>query len=187
MSQWLKHSMDELNRMDPEKYKRSDKLPVSVILDNVRSLMNVGSVFRTADAFRIQHVFLCGITGKPPHREIEKTALGATQSVDWSHHPSAKVLVEKCKLIQHKVYAVEQTKNSIALDRFFETTGYSITQNPITFIFGHEVEGVHQDLIDVCDGVIEIPQFGTKHSLNVAVSTGIVLWEIARKIYSKES
>jgi len=164
--------MDELNRLDVESFKKSEKFPVVVVLDNVRSMNNIGSVFRTCDAFRVDAVFLCGITAKPPHKDIEKTALGATESVSWQYFESTTSAVEKLIAENYKVYAIEQVENSIFLNRF------SVEKNEkIALIFGNEVMGVEQEVIDSCHGCIEIPQFGTKHSLNIAVSAGIVLWQ----------
>ena len=165
--------MDELNRLDVESFKRSEKLPVVVVLDNVRSMNNIGSVFRTCDAFRVDAVFLCGITAKPPHKDIEKTALGATESVSWQYFESTKSAVEKLIAENYKVYAIEQVENSIFLNRF------SVEKSEkIALIFGNEVMGVAQEVIDICHDCIEIPQFGTKHSLNISVSAGIVLWQV---------
>ena len=169
-----KRSMEELNRLDVEAFKKSEKLSVAVVMDNVRSMNNIGSVFRTCDAFRIETVFLCGITACPPHKDIEKTALGATESVEWCYFESTKSAVEKLIADGYKVYAVEQVENSIFLHQFtVEKT------EKIALIFGNEVMGVEQDVINCCHGCIEIPQFGTKHSLNISVSAGIVLWQIA--------
>ncbi|MDD4210274.1 MAG: RNA methyltransferase [Bacteroidales bacterium] len=168
-----KLSMQELQRIDVATFKQSEKLPLVVILDNVRSMNNVGSVFRTCDAFRIAHVYLCGITAQPPHKEIEKTALGATESVDWSYVASTASLVKELIMNNYQVYAVEQVKNSIPLTDF--TSDFS---QKTALIFGNEVMGVEQDVIDLCNGCIEIPQLGTKHSLNISVSAGIVLWHL---------
>lgn len=165
--------MQELQRIDVATFKQSEKLPLVVILDNVRSMNNVGSVFRTCDAFRIAHVYLCGITAQPPHKEIEKTALGATESVDWSYVASTASLVKELIMNNYQVYAVEQVKNSIPLTDF--TSDFS---QKTALIFGNEVMGVEQDVIDLCNGCIEIPQLGTKHSLNISVSAGIVLWHL---------
>ena len=173
LSDMQKRSMAELNRLDVDSFKKSWKLPVVVILDNVRSMNNIGSVFRTCDAFRIEKIYLCGITACPPHKDIEKTALGATQSVDWQYFDATKSAIEKLKTDGYKIYAVEQVKNSILLHQFtVEKT------EKIALVFGNEVMGVEQEVIDNCDGSIEIPQFGTKHSLNISVSAGIVLWQM---------
>ena len=169
-----KRSMEELNRLDVETFKGSNKLPVVVVLDNVRSMNNIGSVFRTCDAFLIESVFLCGITARPPHKDIEKTALGATESVDWQYFESAKTTVEQLKTDGYRVYAVEQVEDSVFLNQF--TVGET---EKIALVFGNEVMGVVQDVVNQCHGCIEIPQFGTKHSLNISVSAGIVLWHIS--------
>ena len=169
-----KRSIEELNRLDVETFKRSEKLPVVVVLDNVRSMNNIGSVFRTCDAFLVDAVFLCGITARPPHKDIEKTALGATESVDWQYFESAKTTVEQLKTDGYRVYAVEQVEDSVFLNQF--TVGET---EKIALVFGNEVMGVEQDVVNQCHGCIEIPQFGTKHSLNISVSAGIVLWHIS--------
>lgn len=168
-----KLSMYELNRINIEEFKQSSKLPVVVVLDNIRSMNNIGSVFRTCDAFRIEKICLCGITAQPPHKDIEKTALGATQSVDWNYYESTLKAVEELKSTNYSVFAVEQTEGSIFLNTF------DIINCPkLALIFGNEVLGVEQEVINKCNGCIEIPQFGTKHSLNIAVSAGIVLWQM---------
>lgn len=172
-----KLSMDELNRINVEEFKQSSKLSVVVILDNVRSMNNIGSVFRTCDAFRIEKICLCGITAQPPHKDIEKTALGATQSVDWRYYDSTSEAVGELKDNNYSVFAVEQTEGSIFLDTF-EVENYP----KIALVFGNEVLGVEQEVINKCNGCIEIPQFGTKHSLNISVSAGIVLWEITKQL-----
>ncbi len=164
--------MQELGRMDTARFKASQKFPVCVVLDNVRSMHNIGSCFRTCDAFRVEKLFLCGITAVPPHREIEKAALGATLSVDWEYCEDARQAVEKLKAEGYEVYAVEQVHGSIPLQDFKVEAG-----KKTAFVFGNEVEGVAQEVVDVCRGAVEIPQFGTKHSLNISVSAGIVLWQ----------
>lgn len=164
----------ELDRKSLEEFKNAGKNPVFLLLDNVRSLHNVGSVFRTADAFLIEGLYLCGYTGTPPNREIEKTALGATASVPWKHCASTLEAVKELRAKQYKLYAVEQTRNSIPLNQF------SAGDSKMALVFGNEVAGVAQEVIDACDGVIEIPQQGTKHSLNISVAVGIVLWELVR-------
>ncbi len=171
-----KLSMDELNRMNVKEFKQSSKFPVIVVLDNVRSMNNIGSVFRTCDAFRIDEIYLCGITAKPPHKDIEKTALGATQSVNWTYFDSTKDAVAKLIDNNYSVFAIEQVEQSIMLNEF-----NSCDYEKLALIFGNEVLGVEQEVIDMCHGCIEIPQFGTKHSLNISVSAGIVLWHM---IYS---
>ena len=171
-----KLSMEDLNRKSAEEFKKASKLPVVVVLDNVRSMNNVGSVFRTADAFLLEAIYLCGVTAKPPHREIQKTALGATETVNWKHFETTMEAVSHLKNEGYKVYAVEQADKSIMLDKFIPASGN------IALVFGNEITGVEQTVIDVCDACIEIPQFGTKHSLNLAVSAGIVIWEITKAL-----
>ncbi len=163
---------DELGRLEVSEFKSVPKIPLIIILDNIRSLMNVGSVFRTSDAFIIKQIILCGITATPPHREIQKTALGATESVDWIYTEDSLEAVKILQAKDVKVYAVEQAENSIMLDQFH----FDFTQE-IALVFGNEVKGVRQEVVDAADGCIEIPQFGTKHSLNISISAGIVIWE----------
>lgn len=167
----------DLNRLSLDSFKAAEKSPLIIILDNVRSLNNVGSVFRTADAFRIKHIYLCGITATPPHKDIQKTALGSTDSVDWSYADNTQSIVKKLQSEKVKVIAIEQAENSTELQSF-------VPQKKITYalVFGHEVKGVSQEVVSRCDGIIEIPQYGTKHSLNVAVSSGVVLWDLFSKI-----
>jgi 23S rRNA (guanosine2251-2'-O)-methyltransferase len=173
-----KLSMDELNRMSVETFKKTKKTSIIIVLDNVRSLHNVGSFFRTADAFQIEKIYLCGITGTPPNREIHKTALGATESVEWEHAPSAVGFLPKLKANGYQILSIEQTDKSIALQDF------SINkENKYVLIFGNEVYGVSEEVIKLSDHAIEIPQFGTKHSFNVSVTGGIVLWEFFRRIH----
>jgi len=179
MSKWPKQSLDQLHRINNETFINASKNPLILILDNVRSLLNVGSVFRTADAFRIEHIYLCGITGTPPHREIEKSALGATNSVSWTYCENTEDAVVLCRNANAEIFAIEQTLNSILLQNAKHQITYS-SKKRMALIFGHEINGVQQSVIDACDGVIEIPQYGTKHSLNIAVSAGIVLWELLR-------
>lgn len=164
---------EDLGRLSLEEFQNKKKWPIWLVLDNVRSLHNVGSVFRTADAFCIEGILLCGITGTPPHREIQKTALGATESVFWKYFSSTLEAIDFLKQKQVLCYALEQTQNSTNLDQFKPAF-----HSPIALVFGHEVEGVSQAVINACDGVIEIPQFGTKHSFNISVSAGIVLWQV---------
>jgi len=167
---------DELNRLDVEAFKTAQKIPCIIVLDNVRSLNNVGSVFRTGDAFRVEAVFLCGITATPPHREIHKTALGATESVSWKYFADTEDAIGELKESGYKVFAIEQAEQSIGLESL------CLNENQKTaLIFGHEVKGVSQAVVDLSDACIEIPQFGTKHSLNVSVSAGIVIWEVFKK------
>lgn len=168
---------EELDRKSISEFHQAEKTPVIILLDNVRSMNNVGSIFRTADAFLVHSVYLCGFTPTPPHREIQKTALGATETVSWKHSDSALSAIEELKKESWKIYAVEQAEKSILLDQFIP-----VKNDRYVLIFGNEVEGVQQEIINQCDGVIEIPQSGMKHSLNISVSTGIVMWEIFRKL-----
>ena len=167
----------EMHRLSVEEYRASRKTPLVVVLDHVRSLYNVGSVFRTADAFRLSGVCLCGITARPPHPEIHKTALGAEESVDWRYFEQTEDCVRWLKSEGYMVMAVEQCKGSVLLDSGFEV------ENPkLAIVLGNEVKGVQQQVVDMCDGCLEIPQYGTKHSLNVSVTAGIVIWEIFKKL-----
>ncbi|RZL49134.1 MAG: TrmH family RNA methyltransferase [Pedobacter sp.] len=172
-----KLKLDELNRVDIQEFKDQEKLPVVVVLDNVRSMHNVGSVFRTADGFSIQKVVLCGITAQPPHREIEKTALGATQSVDWIHFTDTLVAIESLRANGYQIIAIEQAENSTMLNTFKP----DINQK-YALIFGNEVNGVSDEAMSKIDECIEIPQFGTKHSFNIVISAGIVLWDFFAKM-----
>ena len=172
--------MSDLNRLSPEDFKSSEKLPIVLILDDVRSAYNVGSIFRTADAFRITGIHLCGISARPPHKDITKTALGATESVDWKYYQDVTDSVMQLKEEGFLVYAIEQADESIDLMDFQPGRG-----EKIALIFGHEVFGVKDELVQSVDGCIEIPQFGTKHSFNVAISAGIVMWDIVNKIAYK--
>lgn len=170
-----KLSMASLNRKTVEEFRRSEKTPVIAVLENVRSAYNVGSVFRTADAFLLEAIYLTGYTAHPPHKEIRKTALGAEDSVSWKHFPDAGGAISELKQQGYSVYAVEQVENSLSLEKIeFGSTAR------IAVIFGNEVTGVEQRTIDMCDGCIEIPQIGMKHSLNIATAAGVVLWEIVR-------
>ncbi|MFC2086595.1 RNA methyltransferase [Bacteroidota bacterium] len=167
----------ELNRVTTEEFKSIKKIPLVVVLDNVRSLHNVGSVFRSADAFKVEKIYLCGITGQPPHKEIQKTALGATESVDWEYYDSTKILVQKLKKQNRILIAIEQTTGAEnVLD--FRTH----TNSLYAVIFGNEVKGIDQKVINLCDKCLEIPQFGTKHSLNISVCAGIVIWEFFKQL-----
>ncbi len=166
---------EEMKRLEVEQFRCAKKCPLTIVLDNVRSLHNVGSVLRTADAFLIEEVIMCGITGCPPSAEIHKTALGAEDSVSWRYVKSAVDAVSELKEKGYSVYAAEQTDSSIMLQDFKMQNG-----ERIAVVFGNEVRGVDDEVLKKCDGAIEIPQFGTKHSLNVSVSAGIVIWEIAR-------
>ncbi len=174
---WRKLGMEELNRPSPEVYSRMARLPVTVVLDNVRSCHNTGSVFRTSDALLVEKIVLCGITATPPDREIHKTALDAEKSVPWVYFSDTPEAVRELKDQGVRVYAVEQTENSTLLPDFYPDRGV-----PCAFVFGNEVRGVSQEVIDICDGVVEIPQYGTKHSFNLAVSAGILLWEVTRRL-----
>lgn len=167
--------MDELGRKTVEEFKLATKTPIIAVLDNIRSMHNVGSVFRTADAFLIEAIFLCGYTPQPPHREINKTALGSMDSVDWMYYPTTTDAVIELQKNGYQVYAIEQVEGSISLERL----NYAGDQK-IAVVFGNEVEGVSDEVLALTDGCIEIPQFGMKHSLNIAVAAGIVLWEIAK-------
>ena len=167
--------MDELNRKSVKDFKNSNKIPVVVIIDNIRSMHNVGSIFRTGDAFLIEGIYLCGYTPQPPHRDINKTALGATESVDWKYFPATTEAVRLLKDKGYAVYAIEQAENSVPLNEVPSSVPHGMA-----VIFGNEVEGVGNEALKLCDGCIEIPQFGMKHSLNVSVAAGIVLWELAK-------
>jgi tRNA G18 (ribose-2'-O)-methylase SpoU len=168
---------NELNRLAIPAFKQAEKIPVVVVLDNVRSLNNIGSVFRTSDAFLIERILLCGITATPPHKDIHKTALGATDSVDWKYYPKTCKALEELKDDNYYIMAVEQTEDSISLDKF------KVKRNvKYAFIFGHEIRGVSQDIVDLSDASLDIPQFGTKHSLNISVCAGMVIWEVFRQL-----
>lgn len=169
-----KLSMDELGRMSVADFKAAEKKPIVVVMDNIRSMHNVGSVFRTSDAFLVGGICLGGFTPQPPHRDIHKTALGATESVDWWYYEQTIQAVLDLKNKGFKVYAIEQTQGSISLEKFKKS------QQPIAFVFGNEVEGVSNEVLQACDGAIEIPQYGMKHSLNISVAAAIVLWEMVR-------
>jgi len=173
--------MDELNRKTVEEFKQSEKCPVVVVLDNVRSMHNVGSVFRTADAFLIESICLCGYTPRPPHRDIHKTALGATETVHWAYYASAIEAVNALKKQGYAIWAVEQAEGSIELDKLNRAAlAGNSTIHKIALIFGNEVGGVDAEVLKICNGCIEIPQSGTKHSLNISVAAGIVLWELVK-------
>jgi len=176
-----KLSMNELNRKSVDEFRSAEKISVIAVLENIRSAYNVGSVFRTADAFLIKAVFLTGYTATPPHKEITKTALGAQDSVDWKYFETTKLAIEQLQQDQYSVFAVEQVADSIRAEKLPE-----LCAEKTAFIFGNEVSGVEHETLTLCDGCIEIPQFGMKHSLNIAVAAGIVLWEAAKnKIFSK--
>ncbi len=169
--------IDEMNRLTPEAFQQAKKIPLVVVLDNVRSLHNIGSVFRTADAFRIQRIYLCGMCATPPHNEIHKTALGAEQSVDWQYFSDTHEAIQHLKATGYTVFAIEQAHHSTLLEdvRLQPQEKYAI-------VLGHEVFGVQQSIVDQADGCIEIPQYGTKHSLNVSVTAGIVMYELSKQL-----
>lgn len=167
----------EMQRLSVEEFKRADKLPLVVVLDDVRSMHNVGSVFRTGDAFRIEAVYLCGITSTPPSAEIHKTALGAEDSVTWRYFPSAMEALQVLKNEGYEVYAIEQAHGSTKLQTFIPSA-----DKKYAVILGNEVKGVHQEIVDAADGCLEIPQFGTKHSMNVSVTAGIIIWHFAKSL-----
>ena len=171
-----KRSLDELNRLSVEQFKETPKFPYCLILDDIRSLNNVGSVFRTADAFRAERIYLGGITGTPPHRDITKTALGATESVDWEHVADIVGLVERLRLEEWVIVAVEQAEESTLLSEFCPQSN-----KRYAFVFGNEVTGVREEIVNRADVVLEIPQYGTKHSLNIAVSVGVICWDFLQK------
>jgi 23S rRNA (guanosine2251-2'-O)-methyltransferase len=168
-----KLSMDELDRMTVAQFKEAKKNPIVVVLDNIRSMHNVGSVFRTADAFRIEAICLCGYTPQPPHRDIQKTALGATETVNWLYYETTKEAIEDFKKFDYTVLAIEQVEGSESLDQFTNT------DRKLAIVLGNEVVGVDAEALAICDGCIEIPQLGMKHSLNISVAAGIVLWKLS--------
>ncbi len=167
----------ELERKTVEDFKQAEKTPITIILDDIRSLHNIGSVFRTSDAFLIEKIYLCGITATPPNKEIHKTALGATETVAWEYQKEVLSVIEQLKNENYKVFAIEQVENATFLQNFEVKK-----EEKYALIFGNEVYGVNQKAIEICNGTIEIPQLGTKHSLNVSVSTGIVIWDLFQKI-----
>ncbi|MEA3316464.1 MAG: RNA methyltransferase [Bacteroidota bacterium] len=171
----LKNS--ELNRKTISDFKKTKKKPIIIVLDNIRSLNNIGSVFRTSDAFLVNCIYLCGITAKPPHKDIHKTALGATDSVDWKYFETTKDAIIELKEKNYQIVSIEQAENSVELQDFKVKN-----KTKYAFVFGHEVKGVQQEIINLSNSCIEIPQYGTKHSFNISVSTGIVLWDIFNKI-----
>lgn len=173
-----KKSILELERLSTEQYQQVDKLHFIIVLDNVRSLNNIGSVFRTSDAFLVEEIYLCGITATPPHPDIHKTALGAEDSVKWNYFANTIEAVDKLHSLGYTVYSIEQVKDSISLEsiKLDRKQKYAV-------ILGNEVKGVQQEVVDKCDGCIEIPQFGTKHSLNVSVTAGLVIWDFFKQLY----
>ena len=171
---------EELNRPDIAAFKQQEKLPVVVVLDQVRSMHNIGSIFRTADGFALEKVILCGITAQPPHREIEKTALGATHSVDWIHYPDTSQAIDALRAAGYEIIAIEQAKNSTMLHTF-----QPAQDKKYALIFGNEVDGVSDEVMQKIDECIEIPQFGTKHSFNIVISAGIVFWDFFAKLKLK--
>ena len=173
---------EELDRLGIDEFKKADKHPLIIVLDNIRSLHNVGAIFRTADAFLIEKMYLCGITPKPPHKDIRKTALGATESVDWEYVEDINHLIRELRHQSVELIAIEQAEHSLKLDEY-------VPQNDkrTVMVFGNEVKGVRQDVVDLCDKVVEIPQFGTKHSLNISVSAGVCIWDHFVKMKKKNN
>ncbi len=174
--------MAELGRKSVNEFKQSGKIPIVVVLENIRSMHNVGSVFRTADAFLLQHIYLCGYTPQPPHRDIHKTALGATETVAWTHFKNTKDAIALLKNSGYTIYAVEQTEGSQLLNQL-----HFDSNQKTAVIFGNEVDGVSPEALQLCDGSVEIPQWGMKHSLNVSVAAAIVLWELVREMLTHEN
>ena len=172
-----KLKLDELGRVSAEDFKKTEKIPVCILLDSVRSLHNVGSAFRSADAFKIEKIYLTGITGKPPHREIEKTALGATDTVTWEYFDNPETIISQLKEDDYSIILVEQTTKSISLQEFNPDVDHKYCM-----VFGNEVNGISENILPLSDGAIEIPQAGTKHSLNISVCLGIVMWEMFKKL-----
>lgn len=175
-----KLKLAELGRLSTDEFKASKKLPCAIVLDNVRSMHNVGSVFRTSDAFRMEKIYLCGITGTPPHREISKTAIGADKSVDWEYFEQTKAAVQKLLAENYTVYAIEQVVDSVSLK------SVNWPQGKVAFVFGNEIDGISQEVLEICNQCIEIPQLGTKHSLNVSVSAGIILWDYTKNYLQQQ-
>ena len=169
----------ELERKSIDDFKKADKTPIIIVLDDIRSLNNIGSVFRTSDAFLIEKIYLCGITASPPNKEIHKTALGATETVTWEHQKNVLNVIENLKKEDVLVYAIEQVENAVFLNDFQPKKNQKYA-----LVFGNEVYGVSQEAIKICDGCIEIPQLGTKHSLNISVSAGVVVWDLFQKLNS---
>lgn len=171
-----KLGMDELNRLSKDDFEQADKLPIIIILDNIRSLSNVGAFFRSADAFRIGELILCGITACPPHREIHKTALGADETVKWRYFDTTEAACRQLKTEGYRIFAIEQVEDSVPLQNF-------TFESQTAYILGNEVEGVSEQALPYCDGAIELPQAGTKHSINVSVCAGIVMWKLFEQLY----
>ncbi len=178
MKHHIKLKNEELNRVNVNEFKVQKKIPVTIVLDNVRSLNNIGSVFRTSDALNVEQIYLCGISATPPHPEIYKTALGAEESVTWLYFSDTIEAINKLHAEGHRVFAIEQTLGCIDLRDFTPSLNESVA-----FVFGNELKGVDQSVIDICDEVIEVPQFGTKHSFNISVTAGIVLWNYFSKFW----
>lgn len=174
-----KLKLDELNRATVSEFKKQEKLPVTVVLDSVRSMHNIGSIFRTSDGFAVEHICLCGITAQPPHREIEKTALGATASINWTYHEDVVEALNQLRDDGYQIIAIEQAEHSVMLNEFMPDNNAKYA-----LIFGNEVNGVSDEAMQIIDTCIEIPQFGTKHSFNIVVSAGIVLWDFFAKLAS---
>ena len=168
----------DLQRITVEEFKRAEKTPITIVLDNVRSALNVGSVFRTADAFLIENIILCGITTTPPSKEIRKVALGSTNSVNWEFEENTCQAIKKLKECGYHIIGIEQVYESSKLNKF------KLVNQPIAIVLGNEVNGVSEKILNICDEIVEIPQFGTKHSLNISVTTGIVVWELWRRLNS---
>jgi len=168
---------EELDRLNTDQIKIADKNPIVIVLDNIRSMHNVGSAFRTADAFLCKKIILCGITAQPPHREIHKTALGATDTVEWEYHDDSLKAIESLKTLGYKIVTIEQADESISLETFKPDS-----LEKMALVFGNEVKGVADNVVEISDYVLEIPQFGTKHSINVSVSIGIVIWDLVSKL-----
>ncbi len=174
-----KLKLEELNRLSVLEFKALEKDPIIVLLDDVRSLNNIGSIFRTCDAMGVKKIYLCGITAQPPHREIRKTAIGASKSMDWEYEKNAAEIVKKYRELDYKIIAVEQTSKSVSLEN------YQLNNKQTLLIFGNEINGVSQKLIDLCDLTLEIPQWGTKHSMNISVCLGVVLWDLKKQLTIK--
>lgn len=180
MGKARKLKIDEMNRLRPKEYAQAEKRPIAIVLDNVRSMHNVGAVFRTADALRLEQLLLCGITGKPPHAEIHKSALGAEEVVPWSYEKNSLDAVRRLKEKGYQLWALEQAEGSVMLP---ELATHIDTNRPMAIVLGNEVEGVNQSVMDLCEGTVEIRQYGTKHSMNVSVAAGIVMWVVS-ELYS---